>query len=127
MREIVKHKDLLDRLIEFGVMTCKISEKLPKTRTGRHISGQLIDSCTWPAPNYAEAQRAESRRDFVHKLKVCLKELSETHVWLIMIDKLELLRPEEITPSAEECNELIAIFVTSINTANRNSLSLKQT
>ena len=61
--------DLEERLIEFAVRVIRTAESLPKTKTGNHISGQLIRSGTSPAPNYGEAQNAESRADFVHKMR----------------------------------------------------------
>ncbi len=59
--------DLEERLIDFAVRIIKLTEALPNTRSGNHIRGQVLRSGTSPAPNYAEAQRAESRSDFVHK------------------------------------------------------------
>lgn len=67
--------DLEERLIDFAIRTIRTAESLPKTKLGNHIAGQLIRCGTSPAPNYGEAQSAESRADFVHKMKVCLKEL----------------------------------------------------
>jgi len=114
--------DLQDRLIDFAVRVLKVAEALPDTRTGNHIAGQLIRSGTSPAPNYGEAQSAESRKDFVHKMKISLKELRETHVWLLMIQRKPLVEPaDKLDPIIFECNELIAIFVTSIKTAKSNN------
>jgi len=113
--------DLQDRLIEFAVRVMNVVEALPNTRIGNHIAAQLLRSGTSPAPNYGEAQGAESRKDFVHKMKVSLKELRETHVWLLMIQRKPLIEPQEkLAPILCECNELISIFVTSIKTAERN-------
>ena len=74
--------DLEDRLIEFSLLIIDIVEKLPNTRAGNHIGGQLIRCGTSPAFNYGEAQVAESRDDFIHKMKICLKELKETLIAL---------------------------------------------
>lgn len=114
-----KDYDLEDRLIEFAVEIIQLAESLPNTRAGRHISGQILRSGTSPAPNYGEAQAAESRSDFIHKMKVCLKELRETKVWLKMIVKAKLNR-SDINSLMEENDELISIFFTSINTAKKN-------
>ena len=111
--------DLEDRLIEFAVKIVQLAESLPNTRAGRHISGQILRSGTSPAPNYGEAQAAESRSDFIHKMKVCLKELRETKVWLKMIVKANLNR-SDIKPLMKENDELISIFYTSISTAKKN-------
>ncbi|MCK4623755.1 MAG: four helix bundle protein, partial [Phycisphaerae bacterium] len=92
------------------------------TNIGNHIAGQLVRCGTSPAANYGEARAAESRRDFIHKMKVCLKELRETLVWLTVIKKKGLLRHfDKLDFAIEENNELISIFVTSIGTAERNN------
>ena len=72
--------DLEDRLLDFSVRIINVVEALPNTRSGNHIAGQLIRCGTAAAPNYGEAQSAESRRDFIHKMKIALKELRETQV-----------------------------------------------
>jgi len=113
--------DLEERLIDFAVRIIRTAESLPKTKTGNHISGQLIRCGTSPAPNYGEAQSAESLADFIHKMKICLKELRETRVWLLMIVKTNLLKPaSKLEPLIDENNELISIFVKSVNTAKKN-------
>jgi len=89
---------------------------------GNHIAGQLIRCGTSPAPNYGEAQSAESRSDFIHKMKVALKELRETRVWLFIIVRANLIRPtSKLEPLINENNELISIFVTSITTAKEKN------
>ena len=96
-------------------------ESLPKTKVGNHIAGQLIRAETSPAPNYGEAQSAESRLDFIHKMKISLKELRETRIWLLMIVKGNLVTSiSELKSLTSEINELISIFVTSISTAKHN-------
>ena len=72
--------DLQDRLVDYAVRIIKLSEALPETKAGKHVSSQILRSGTSPAPNYGEAQSAESKADFVHKLKVALKELRETEI-----------------------------------------------
>lgn len=116
-----KKSDLEERLIDFAVRVIFLASALPKTKIGNHISGQMIRSGTSPAPNYGEAQDAESRSDFIHKVKIVLKELRETRVWLLMIAKAKLIRPvSKIQPLIDECDELISIFVKSAQTARRN-------
>ncbi len=113
--------DLEDRLIEFAVSIIKLCEILPNTKSGNHIRSQLLRSGTSPAPNYAEAQSAESRSDFVHKIKISLKELRETKVWLRMISKTDLIDSASmLTPLIKETDELISILITSVKTATRN-------
>jgi four helix bundle protein len=111
--------DLEERLIAFFVQIIDIVEALPPTRGGNHIAGQLIRSGTSPAPSYGEAQSAESRADFIHKMKISLKELRETRVWLLVIQRKNLAprAAESVECAVRECHELIAIFVTSISTA----------
>ncbi len=83
--------DLEERLISFAVRIIALADSLPNTRTGNHISGQIIRCGTSPASNYGEAQSAESRVDFIHKMKICLKELRETKIWLLMIERAKLI------------------------------------
>ena len=114
--------DLEDRLIDFAVRIIRLAESLPKTKVGNHVAGQLIRCGTSPAPNYGEAQSAESRPDFIHKMKVSLKELRETRVWLLIIVRANLIRPtSKLEPLINENNELISIFVTSITTAKQKN------
>lgn len=114
--------DLEDRLIDFAVRIIRMAESLPQTRAGNHIAGQLVRCGTSPAPNYGEAQSAESSPDFIHKMKVCLKELRETRVWLLMITKAKLTKATpELESLLNENNELISIFVSSVRTAVRKS------
>ena len=113
--------DLEERLIDFAARIIKLTEVLPNTRSGNHIGSQVLRSGTSPAPNYAEAQSAESRRDFVHKVKIALKELRETKVWLRMMAKADLINPpSKLDPLIEENDELISIFVASVKTATKN-------
>jgi len=112
--------DLEDRLIDFAVRIIRTVQSLPKTKVGNHIAGQLIRCGTSPAPNYGEAQSAESRADFIHKMKVCLKELRETRIWLLMIVRVALIKPvSKLKPLIDENDELISIFVTSVKTAKQ--------
>ena len=114
--------DLEDRLIDFAVRIIQVATSLPKTKVGNHIAGQIIRCGTSTAPNYGEAQGAESSADFIHKMKVCLKELRETKVWLLMIVRANLIKPvSKFDPLIDESNQLISIFVTSINTVRENS------
>jgi four helix bundle protein len=114
--------DLETRLIDFAVMIIEISESLNNTRAGNHIEGQLLRSGTSPALHYGEAQSAESRNDFIHKLKVLLKELRETLVALKIIKRVSLTKKMDLVEKGiVESNELISIFVKSIETAKKNN------
>jgi len=114
--------DLEDRLIEFAVRILDIAEALPKTVASKNLSGQIVRSGTSPALNYAEAQSAESKADFVHKMKICLKELRETFVCLKIIKRKGYFKEERLEPLLKENTELVSIFVKSIQTAKNNNL-----
>ena len=110
--------DLEDRLVDFAVQVIKIAENLPNTKPGNHIAGQIIRSSTSPALNYGEAQDAESNQDFIHKIKIILKELRETYIALKIINELKIYREKtDIDNAKDENNQLIAIFVASVKTA----------
>src|SRR5665213_2060929 len=107
--------DLEDRLIDFASLIAEVVEGLPNTRAANHLGGQMIRSGSSPALNYGEAQEAESKKDFIHKMAICRKELRETKVALkIVIRKpyREVLIVAEKT--LQECMELFAIFSKSI-------------
>ena len=113
--------DLQDRFVDYSVRIIKVTESLPDTKAGKHLSSQILRSGTSPAANYGEAQSAESRTDFVHKLKLALKELRETEVWLKVIIRSELIQPtNKLTPMLQETDELISILFKSIETAKKN-------
>jgi len=114
---------LEERLVNFSVAALTLVGSMSKKEGAKNLASQLSRSSTAPALNYAEARGAESPRDFVHKLRVCLKELRETHVCLRIIQKMRFLETDTIDPVSKECNELISIFVVSIRTKER---SLKQ-
>ena len=113
--------DLEERLIKFSVLIIEIVNEMPNSKAGNHLAGQLVRSGTSVSLNYGEAQSAESRKDFVHKMKVILKELRETFVCLKIIHQCKLYKAEnKIIEAEKENNELISIFVKSIDTAKRN-------
>lgn len=113
--------DLQERLLDFTARVVGLAEALPATRVGNHIGGQLVRCGTSPLANYAEAQSAESRGDFIHKMRIALKELREIAIWLQLVQRRFAMRPpHEIAPLLREGDELIAIFVASIRTAERN-------
>jgi len=116
-----KKYDLEKRLIDFAVRIIDLVETLANTRAGNHIAGQLVRCGTSPAPNYGEAQSAESRNDFIHKIKIVLKELRETKIWLQIIHRKRMTKSGSQTESLiAECDELISFFVTSVKTAEKN-------
>jgi four helix bundle protein len=124
--ENIKLYDLEDRLIAFTLLIIQIVELLPSDKIGNHIGGQLLRSGTSPALNYGEAQSAESKPDFIHKMKICLKELKETRVALKIIIRKPLINECKILDKGfNESEELIAIFGKSIETAKKN-LNIKK-
>jgi four helix bundle protein len=114
-----------DRFLEFAAGVGTLVEALPDTRVGRHAAGQLIACGTSPAPNYEEACAAESRRDFVHKVLIALKELRETRFWLRFVERTRLATPAQVDPLLNECGQLCRILGKSAATAKRNMESEK--
>ena len=113
--------NLQERLLAYAALIVRIVERLPKTRAGNHIGGQLLKSGTSPLSNHGEAQAAESSRDFVHKMRICLKELRESERWLLLIQKVGFLPSDpDVASALQETDELIRIFVKSIQTASRD-------
>ena len=110
--------DLEERLLEYAARIIRLVEKLPDSRAGNHVAGQLLRSGTSPLPNHGEAQAAESRKDFVHKFKICHKELRESRRWLRLIQRAPLLKPAQVQPLVDETEELIRIFAASLRTAS---------
>ena len=107
--------DLEERLILFSVSVLNLVEKFSNSYTTKYLGNQLIRSATSPALNYGEAQAAESRRNFLHKLKICLKELRESQICLKIINR-KIINDEDISNILKENGELIAIFFSSIKT-----------
>jgi four helix bundle protein len=121
--ETQRKYDLQRRLIDYACRMMDITEALPSTRAGNYIAGQLIRSGNSPAFNYAEAEGAESRRDFIHKLRVVLKELKECKIALTIIVARKMILPvEPLNADIRETDELILIISKSISTAQRNSV-----
>lgn len=115
-----KSSDIEDRKLEFAARIGKVVVALPETRLGRHIANQLIRSGTSPAPNYSEASAAESKKDFIHKLGIVLKELRETRTWLRLTIKSELLPTDRVEKILDECKQLGNIIGKSLITAKQN-------
>jgi four helix bundle protein len=115
--------DLEERLLEFAPAIIDLSEKLPDSRAGNHVAGQVLRSGTSPYPHHGEAEDAESRDDFIHKLKLCLKELHETRRWARLIKRKAWAKDDTtLIFILSEAEELIRIFYSSIQTAKRNAL-----
>ena len=121
MGDAKKANEIEDRLIDFAVRVIKVADALPRTPAGKHIAGQLLRSGTSPAPNYAEARGAESTADFVHKLRIALKELNESSVWLRIICRAELLENSLLADLIDENDQLCRIVNASVKTASSSN------
>ena len=117
-RFVMTSQELEERLIDFASRIIDLVEALPKRPAGKHLGGQLLRSGTSPALNYGEVRGAESTADFKHKMKICHKELRETHICLRIIKKRKWFPQSRLKPLLTENNELISIFVSSIKTAS---------
>ena len=106
--------DLEDRLLEFSARTIRLVDALPNMRAANHRAGQILRSGTSPYGNRGEVEAAESRKDFVHKLKVCLKELKETRRWLRLVKKSKMLSEKNLVLILSESEELVRIFFASV-------------
>lgn len=116
-----KKFDLEERLIEFAAQIILFTESMISSKSGNHLANQLLRSGTSPALNYGEAQSGESRKDFIHKFKVILKELRETLIGIKIVERASLHQDHRfLNQVKDECNQLISIFVKSVLTAERN-------
>src|ERR1041385_6871687 len=99
--------DLEERFLEYAARICGLAEQIPRTRAGNHVAKQLLRSGAAPLPNHGEAQAAESREDFLHKMRICLKELRESKRWMLLIQRVPLLKiPSNLDPLVRETEEL---------------------
>ncbi len=112
-----KGQNIQERLVDFAVTVVRLCEAMPATVAGRHVAGQLLRSGTAPAAHYAEARGAESRRDFVHKLRIALKELNESAVWIQVAQRSGLAAEAAAETALTECRELSRILNASVRTA----------
>ncbi len=114
-------QELENRVIDFAVLIVEVTENMPSTYAGKYYAQQLLRSGSSPALNYREVRAAESKRDFIHKMNIVLKELRESSNCLKIISRTKLHGPEEkVIEASNECRELLAIFVASVNTAKKN-------
>jgi four helix bundle protein len=114
--------ELEDRLLDVAVHVVELTESLPNTRAGNHIAGQVLRCGTSPLSNNGEVEAAESRKGFLHKLRICLKELRETKRWLRLVSRLKKLgEPANLRTCLNEVEELIRIFAGSVKTAKKNA------
>ena len=116
----MKGDDIAARLVALAVVVVKLVDALPDTPAGKHVAGQLLRSGTSPGANYEEARGAESRRDFVHKLGIALKELQETRYWLRVVSGVNLAPNHALEEVLVEVDALCRILGTSKRTATIN-------
>ena len=114
--------DLEERMVSYASAIIRMVNSLPTTFAAKHLGRQIIRSSTSVALNYGEAQAAESRADFIHKLKLSLKELKESYICLKIIFRQDYLSTEKMDLLLKETDELISIITTSIKTARRNQI-----
>jgi four helix bundle protein len=117
----LRRYDLEDRLLDYAVRVIRLVDALPATKAGRHVTDQLLRCGTSPLANHGELQGAESRKGFIHKLRVCLKEIREAHRWLRLIHRVPLLPAAKVEALLAETEALIKIFRASIRTAQKNA------
>ena len=121
-----KNFDLEDRLVDFACKCLDVCEFLPATKAGQNLEYQLSKSSTATALIYGEAQAAESRADFLHKMRMVLKEIKETRINLKIIRRKPVLVHQKVDIAYKEANELMAIFITSVETAKGNDINNKK-
>jgi four helix bundle protein len=115
-------QDLGDRLLNYATRVVRLSEGLGCNFAQQHIAKQILRSGTSPMAHHAEAQSAESVADFIHKLKIALKELRETHRWLQLVQQVPLIqKPETLNDLINETDQLERILNASITTAKSRS------
>jgi four helix bundle protein len=113
--------DLEERLLDFAVRIIRVAESIQRTPAGMHVADQLLRSGTSPYGNHGEAEGAESRDDFIHKLKICYKELREARRWLRLVERVPLVaNPGLLEGLLAEAEALVRIFAASIRTAEAN-------
>ena len=118
---MAKGDNIQERLITFAVRAIEICSELPKSKSGRHIADQLLRCATSPAPNYGEARGAESKKDFIHKLGIVLKELNESAIWCEIIKRSKMLPERTVKSFSSECAELSKIISVSIRTVKMSN------
>jgi four helix bundle protein len=118
---MAKGDDIQYRLIKYASRIIKVTSSLPKTDAGRHVSLQLLRCGTAPAAHYGEARGAESASDFIHKLKIAVKELNESEVWLQIIVDSTMLTHAQLSNLLDESNQLQPILSASIGTVRNSS------
>ena len=113
--------DISGRFLDFAARILKLADALPKSAIGKHVCTQLARSGTSAGANYEEARGAESKKDFVHKLGITLKELRETVYWLKVIERADLIPSRLLSEIVQEGEELCKIIAKSILTVRQKN------
>jgi four helix bundle protein len=108
----MKTCDMNARTRDFAVEILSFAESLPRRNSVRIVESQLIKAATSVGANFREASRAQSRRDFIHKIGVAAKECAETQYWLEVISEAGMGNQDDLAPVVRECSEILAILVT---------------
>ena len=117
----MKKSELEKRLIKFSVSIIEMTKILDDNYAAQHLSRQIIRSGTSSALNYGEAQGASTKKDFIHKISIVLRELRETQINLKIIEESGLMKDENFLRSIlDENSQLIAIFTKTFQTARQN-------
>ena len=116
-------RELGERLLDYGFRIIRVAEAMPGTMAGRRIGDQLLRCGTSVGANYQEAQAAESKADFVHKLQLSLKELRESNYWLRLVSKAKTLPPSQLEGLIDESRQLRAILSKAVATAKGTAKS----
>jgi four helix bundle protein len=109
-------REVSERLLDYGVRAIRVVESLPRNLVGRRIGDQLLRSSISVGANYEEAQGAESREDFVHKLQIALKEVRESNYWLRLLAKAEIVPSNRLSAILDESNQLRAMLSKAVAT-----------
>jgi len=119
-------REVSERLLDYGVRAIRVVESLPRNLVGRRIGDQLLRSSVSVGANYEEAQGAESREDFVHKLQIALKEVRESNYWLRLLAKAEIIPSNRLSAILDESNQLRAMLSKAVATTKGKARTEKQ-
>jgi four helix bundle protein len=112
-------EEMKTRTKEFAKDIINLCRKLPNNREGRLIGNQVFKSGTSVAANYRAACRGRSKAEFIAKLGIVEEEADETLFWLEIIEEMNIYDPSSVDSLMQECDEIIAIMVSSVKTAKR--------
>jgi four helix bundle protein len=123
----MKKSELENRLVNFSVDVISLTENLKEGYASQHLAKQLIRSGTSSALNYGEAQGAPTKKDFIHKISIVLRELRESQNNLRIIYNSRLAKnTDQIESILDECSQLTAIFTKTFQTARNNEMKEKE-